>query len=189
MAPRRAARLLRQLRRALRVRASPLLGGCKRAIRLRRRRSAYFSGVKGDPIAATRAGYAEFNAGDVDALSARLVSDFQWHEAAEIPGPKSCEDREEFIRFMRGFDRLWEEFSFEPLEMIPAASSASPPGASGSAQDELVYVKVRARGVGKASAEPVDFLIHHVWRLRDGLFARMDAYLEEYEARDAAGLS
>jgi ketosteroid isomerase-like protein len=35
----------------------------------------------------------------------------------------------------------------------------------------------------------VEFEIHHVWSLRDGLFARMDAYLDEDEAREAAGLA
>jgi ketosteroid isomerase-like protein len=54
--------------------------------------------------------------------------------------------------------------------------------------DQVVYAKVRAHGRGKASEEEVEFDIHHVWRLRDGLFARMDAYLDEGEALEAAGL-
>jgi len=131
--------------------------------------------MTGGLIEATREGYREFNAGDVEALSARLAPDFQWHEAAEIPGPKASEDREEFIRFMRGFDVLWEEFDFEPLELEAPS-------------DDVIYAKVRARGRGKASEEVVEFVIHHVWQLHDGLYSRMDAYLEEDEARQAAGL-
>jgi ketosteroid isomerase-like protein len=127
----------------------------------------------------TRAGYGEFNAGDVEALVARLVPDFQWHEAAEIPGRKSCTNREEFVRYMRGFDLLWDEFAFEPIEL----TEGSDPG-----EDEVVYAKMMLRGRGKASEEEVEILIHHVWRLRDGLFARMDAYMDEHEARRAAGL-
>lgn len=75
----------------------------------------------------------------------------------EIPGPKSSVSRDEFVRFMRGFD---------PID----------------------YAKVRASGRGRASSEAVEFEIHYVWRLRRGLFARMDAYLDEDEPLEAAGL-
>ena len=130
-------------------------------------------------IEKTRAGYGEFNAGDVDALVARLVPEFEWHEAAEIPGRKSCTSREEFVRYMQGFDMLWEEFAFEPLELVEG------PRTDG---HEVVYAKMMLRGRGKASEETVEILIHHVWRVRDGFFARMDAYMDEHEARRAAGL-
>jgi ketosteroid isomerase-like protein len=134
----------------------------------------------GGLIETTQVGYGEFNARDFDALVARLTPDFVWNEAAEIPGPKSSVTRDEFVRFMRGFDRLWDEFRFEPVTL----SKGRPDGDG----DEVVYAKVRACGRGKASEEVVEFDIHHVWRLRDGLFARMDAYLEEGEALEAAGL-
>ena len=123
----------------------------------------------------TRAGYAAFNAGDVDTLVTMLDPRFEWHEAAEIPGVKSASSRDEFVHFMRGFDRLWNEFEFEPLELLPNGT-------------DLVYVRAQAHGRGRASAEVVEFEIHHVWRLERGLFVRMDAYLEADEARAAAGL-
>ncbi len=127
-------------------------------------------------IEATEAGYREFNAGDVEALSARLAPGFQWNEASEIAGPKSCASREEFVHFMRGFPLLWDEFRFEPLELEPGSH-------------ELIYARVRASGRGRASEEAVEFVIHHVWRVENGLYARMDAYLDEHEAREAAGLT
>lgn len=123
----------------------------------------------------TRAGYREFNAGDVDALVLRLAPGFQWNEAAEVAGPKNCANREEFVRFMRGFDLLWDEFNFEPLALETPS-------------DDLIYARLRASGRGKASEEAVEFIIHHVWHLEGGLYTRMDAYLDEYEAREAAGL-
>ncbi len=137
--------------------------------------------MQGGAIDKTRDGYAEFNAGDVEALEARLVPDFQWNEAAEIPGRKSCASREEFVRYMRGFDLLWEEFGFHAVELIPGVADGS--------EHEVVYAKVMARGRGKASDETVEFLMHHVWQLRAGQFARMDAYMDEHEARRAAGLA
>jgi ketosteroid isomerase-like protein len=134
----------------------------------------------GDLIEATRVGYGEFNDRDFEALHARLTPDFVWNEASEIPGPKSSVTRDEFVRFMRGFDRLWDEFRFDPLTLTEGAHDGD--------GDQIVYAKVRAHGRGKASSETVEFEIHHVWRLRQGLFARMDAYLDEGEALEAAGL-
>jgi ketosteroid isomerase-like protein len=128
----------------------------------------------GGNLERTEEGYAAFNAGDVDTLVAMLTPDFEWHEAAEIPGPKSATSREEFVHFMRGFERLWEEFRFEPLELVESG--------------DLVYARMRAVGRGRASEERIDFVIHHVWRIRDGQFARMDAYLDEDEAKAAAGV-
>jgi ketosteroid isomerase-like protein len=132
-------------------------------------------------IETTQVGYSEFNARDFDALFARLTPDFVWNEASEIPGPKSSVSRDEFVRFMRGFDRLWDEFGFDPVTLSVGKLDGD--------GDEIVYAKVRAHGRGKASSERVEFEIHHVWRLRDGLFARMDAYLDEADALEAAGLT
>jgi ketosteroid isomerase-like protein len=125
-------------------------------------------------IEKTRAGYGEFNARDVDALVARLVPDFQWHEAAEIPGRKSCTSREEFVRYMRGFGAVWQEFSLKPEDVT--------------VNGDAVYAKVRVLARGRASEIDVELTVHHVWRKRDGVFIRMDAYLSEHAARAAAGL-
>ena len=127
-----------------------------------------------DPVESARQGYEEFNAGEFDAMAARMAPEFEWHEAREVAGPKSYESREDFLRFVRSFELLWDEFRFEPLEMVAGDG------------DGALYAKVRARGRGKASAEAVEFVIHHVWRVRVGLFVRMDAYLDEDEARAAA---
>ena len=135
----------------------------------------------GGLIETTQVGYGEFNARDFDALFARLTPDFVWNEASEIPGPKSSVSRDEFVRFMRGFDRLWDEFGFDPVTLSVGKLDGD--------GDEIVYAKVRAHGRGKTSSEQVEFEIHHVWRLRDGLFARMDAYLDEADALEAAGLT
>ncbi|MGI9020603.1 MAG: nuclear transport factor 2 family protein [Solirubrobacterales bacterium] len=120
------------------------------------------------------AGYADFNSQDFDSLLARMTEDFSWHEAPEIPGPKASNTRAEFARYVRGFDQLWEEFHFEVSE------TAEGP--------EALYARVVLRGRGKASAHELELEIHHVWRLRDGLFASMTAYLDRDEARAAAGL-
>ncbi len=128
----------------------------------------------GGMIERTKTGYEAFNEGDADTLVAMLTPDFEWHEAAEIPGPKSATSRDDFVHFMRGFERLWEGFRFEPLEITESG--------------DRIYARMRATGRGRASEEQIDFVIHHVWQIREGSFARMDAYLDEVDAKAAAGI-
>ena len=103
-----------------------------------------------------------------------MVADFQWHEAAEVPGRKVCRSADEFAAYMEGFERLWDEFSFELLELAPGAG-------------ETLIATVRGRGRGKASPDAFELTIHHVWRFREGRVARMDAFLDPMDATDAAG--
>jgi ketosteroid isomerase-like protein len=128
----------------------------------------------GPTVQETRDGYAAFNAGDIDRLSSMLDEGFVWNEAREIPGTQHCASREEFVRYMRGFGTLWQEFSLTPLDVTDMG--------------DAIYAKVRARARGRASEIDVELIVHHVWRKRDGVFIRMDAYLSEQAAKAAAGL-
>jgi ketosteroid isomerase-like protein len=118
-------------------------------------------------------GYGAFNRGDVEALLEMMEPDFVWHEAEEVPGRKTAIGRDEFAGYVRGFERLWEDFSFELLELDDLS-------------EDTALAKMRARGRGRASGEPMELVIYHLWRFRNGRVARMDAYLDENEARDAA---
>jgi ketosteroid isomerase-like protein len=120
------------------------------------------------------AGYEDFNARNFESLLARMTEDFSWHEAPEIPGPKAVRTRAEFARYLRGFEQLWDEFHFEVRETEES--------------DDTLYARVLLQGRGRASAHAIDLEIHHVWHLRDGLFASMQAYMDGDEARSAAGL-
>lgn len=119
-------------------------------------------------------GYDAFNRRDTDRLRELMVADFQWNEASEVPGRKVCRSADEFASYTEGFDQLWEEFSFEVLDLEPGAG-------------EAVIAHVRGRGKGKASTHAFELTIHHVWRFRDGRVARMDAFLDRQDALDAAG--
>lgn len=121
-----------------------------------------------------RAGYEEFNRRDFDALLARMTEDFSWHEAPEVPGPPSVSSSAEFAHYLRSFDAFWERFRFEVTELEEA--------------DDSLYARVVLRGRGKRSGADVALEIHHVWGLRGGRFASMRAYLDEGEARAAAGV-
>ncbi len=121
------------------------------------------------------AGYDAFNRRDSARLRELMVEDFQWNEAEEVPGRKVCRSAEEFVAYMEGFDRLWDEFSFELVDLTPGAG-------------DTLLATVRGRGRGKASPDAFELTIHHVWRFRDGCVARMDAFLDERDAADAAGV-
>ena len=125
------------------------------------------------PHAVLTAGYAAFNGRDPDALRELMVDDFRWNEAEEVPGRKQCASADEFAAYMMGFDLLWEEFSFEALELRPIS-------------DDTVIARVVGRGRGKAAGDPVELEIFHVWRFRGGKVARMDAFLDPGLAADAA---
>lgn len=119
------------------------------------------------------AGYDAFNRRDAVRLRELMVDDFQWIEAEQVPGPKGCHSADAFGAYMESFDRLWDEFTFEPLELDPTDGGA-------------IVVRVRGEGRGKASGEPFELVIHHVWRFRDGRVARMDAFLDSTDAAVAA---
>ena len=84
----------------------------------------------------------------------------------------------------RGFDRferlvgeiseVWEEFAFEPEEIIDAG--------------EQVVGIVRARGIGRGSGAQAEDRIGQVWTINDGKVARFRLYPEPADALRAAGL-
>jgi ketosteroid isomerase-like protein len=131
--------------------------------------------VPGEPSASSvlTAGYAAFNRRDADALRDLMVDDFRWNESEEVPGRKECKSAEEFAAYMMGFDLLWDEFSFEPVELRNISG-------------DTTVARVLGRGRGKASRDEVVIEISHVWRFRDGKVARMDAFLDPDQALDAA---
>jgi ketosteroid isomerase-like protein len=130
----------------------------------------------GEPREILDRGYAAFNRRDHDTLFELMEPAFVWHEALEVPGRKAAVGRDDFAGYMRGFDRLWEDFAFEILEVDEMG-------------DEMALAKMRAHGRGRASGEQMELVIYHLWRFRNGRVARMDAYLDEHEARDAAQLA
>lgn len=102
-----------------------------------------------------------------------MVEDFHWQEAEEVPGRKICTSADEFLTYMMGFDRMWTEFEFEIRELEEAGDGA-------------VVATLIGRGRGLTGGSLVEIPIHHVWRFRDGLVCRMDAFLEHDEALAAA---
>jgi hypothetical protein len=118
-------------------------------------------------------GYEAFNRRDFARLEAMVVDDFVWNEAAEVPGRKLCRGRDEFATYMREFTSAWDDFAWEILGGETLA-------------DDTIIARVRGTGHSHKTGSPVEVVVHHVWRLRDGKLARMDAFIDGRRAREHA---
>ena len=89
-------------------------------------------------------------------------------EAGEWPG------REGLLRFarqqMEAFERMW----IEPVEFTDAGES--------------VFVRLRLGGIARHTGISMEFEIFHVIEFRDNKATRLEAHVDEDEARRAAGL-
>lgn len=128
-------------------------------------------GVDNGAMGFLAGGYEAFNRRDFARLEAMVVDDFVWNEAAEVPGRKLCRGRDEFATYMREFTSAWDDFAWEVLGFDLV-------------DPELVIARVRGTGLSHKTGTPVEVVVHHVWRLRDGKLARMDAYIDGRRARE-----
>ena len=90
---------------------------------------------------------------------------------------------EQRIRGRDGFERFWQGLADASQDLRFALEEALP-----APEDQIVAV-VRATGRGRASGVPLDFREAHVWRMREGKAARIDAYLELDDALRAVSLT
>jgi ketosteroid isomerase-like protein len=77
-------------------------------------------------------------------------------------------------RFFEQFNEPWEELSVKPDKVVDAGSQ--------------VLVLLHFRAVGRDGIE-VELPLAHLWTMRDGLAVRMNAFSDQQDALDAAGLS
>ncbi len=105
----------------------------------------------------------------------RLDPEIAMVESQTLPGAASAFGLEAVQRYMKSFNRYWEEIRFEPQEYIDAGA-------------DRVVVVARLVGRGKGSGVPVNRMWAYVWTLRDGRALRMDGYENRAEALAAAGV-
>jgi ketosteroid isomerase-like protein len=105
-----------------------------------------------------------------------LAEDAEWRPAAEIPGPRSYVGREGFVDFMKGWEELFESWTFEVEEAIDAGGGRV-----------VVYVKQAATGRG--SGAQVDMRYASIYEVEYGRIVRISNFLERDHALRAAGLA
>jgi anthranilate synthase/aminodeoxychorismate synthase-like glutamine amidotransferase len=125
-----------------------------------------------EPLDVVRAWIDGFNnGGDTPEL---VHPDFEMTEAAELPGAVHVRGLDELLRYMRGLERNWSSFRWEPRDL--------------EANGERVWMSARLVVTGRQSGVDVDRVWQYVFTVRDGLMLRQDGFDDEAEARRAAGL-
>jgi ketosteroid isomerase-like protein len=114
------------------------------------------------------ASYEAVNRRDIAAAMEALHEDAEWHESGVLPEPDVQTGRDAIGRFLEDFLEQWESFHQEIVETV--------------LEGERVAVFIHLTAVGRGSSAEVDARYAHVWQMRDGLAARVDAYYDRDEA-------
>jgi ketosteroid isomerase-like protein len=120
-----------------------------------------------------RAVYQAFNASS--AIDTALFSpDVEWHNAPEWPGASVHHGIEAVRRDIQRQREAWGEARYEPVEILRAGDKI------------VVFLDVVL--TGRASGAPTGMEAAHVLTLRDGMVARVDAFINREAALAAANL-
>jgi ketosteroid isomerase-like protein len=120
--------------------------------------------VPGEYANLIRSSYGALNRGDVEGALAALHRDAVWNESPELPGADRFEGREEIERFLRGFLEQWDTFHQEVTSVIVEGQRA------------LAMITLTA--VGRESGAGVTARYAHLWTMREGLGAAVDAFYD-----------
>ncbi|HZA59327.1 MAG TPA: nuclear transport factor 2 family protein [Solirubrobacterales bacterium] len=114
------------------------------------------------------ASYEAVNRRDIASAMEALHEDAEWHESGALPEPDVQIGRDAIGRFLEDFLAQWESFHQEIVDTV--------------VEGERVAVFIHLTAVGRGSSAEVDARYAHVWQMRDGLAARVDAYYDRDEA-------
>jgi ketosteroid isomerase-like protein len=115
-----------------------------------------------------RSSYVALNGGDVQRALAALHRDAVWSESRELPGTDEFIGREAIEDFLVGFLEQWDIFEQHVESTV--------------SKGERVLVNIHMNAIGSGSGAEVSARYAHVWTLRDGLGARVDAYYDSEAA-------
>ena len=115
-----------------------------------------------DDIERLKAAYEALGHGDESAALAMLADDCEWRESAELPGADVLRGRDAIAEFLRHFLESWERFEQTVEDVV--------------VEGDRVGLTIHLTAVGAASGVELDTRYAHVWTMRDGLGARVDAY-------------
>ena len=121
-------------------------------------------GVSEADSAQIRASYEALNRGEVEAALEALHPDAVWRESPQLPGGDVFEGRDQISSFLVGFLEQWQVFH----QTIESTVS----------HGDRVCVLIHLNAVGRGSGATVDARYAHLWRIRDGLGAEVDAYYD-----------
>jgi ketosteroid isomerase-like protein len=115
-----------------------------------------------------RASYVALNQGDVQAALDALHREAVWRESPELPGGDDFEGRAAIEQFLEGFLEQWDVFQQRVESTVR--------------RGDRVLVNIHLTAVGRESGAEVSARYVHIWTMRDGRAAEVDAY---YDAETA----
>jgi uncharacterized protein len=131
------------------------------------RRSAAAAATPAD-VARVEASYEALNRRDIDGTIAVLHDDATWEEHSELPEAGSYRGAATIRTFLDQFMESWDAFHQEIEERIVRGPCV------------LLFIHLEARG--KGSGIDVNSRYAHLWQMRDGRGARVDAYYDRDQA-------
>jgi ketosteroid isomerase-like protein len=127
------------------------------------------------PIEVVRRAIEAWGRGDVEGFIAMFAPDCEVTFRPDVPEPGPFHGPDQLRGWAEGFRQAWESQSLEIL-----TSDAS-------GDDVFVVLRLTSHGAGSGIDNVADFAF--VFTVRDGLIARWRGFVEQDEARAAAGLS
>ena len=127
-----------------------------------------------EDVEIVQAMYAAFNAGDAEGALKLLHSNPELHQAPTVVDAEAYIGLEAFLRGTSAFTDSWDEPHVEPQDVEELG--------------DLVLMRVRVSGRGKASGIEMTTEFFHVWAFRDGKPWRCFVRSTRNEALRAAGL-
>lgn len=120
--------------------------------------------------------YADFAAGDIVGVLGAMSPDMEWNEAENFPLADGNPYRGPDAILSGVFARLgseWDGFASHPEEYLDAG--------------DTVVVLGRYGGSYKATGQPIDAQMVHVWRIADGKVTRFDQRVDTLQAARVTG--
>jgi ketosteroid isomerase-like protein len=120
--------------------------------------------------------YELLSRGDIDAWLQDLAEDVELHELPEIPDSAVYRGHEGVRKWAAGVLPLFQSWRWTPEEILYEG-------------DDMLVVRVRIEFVGRGGEVPIEQVLFHVLRYRDGKGSVIQGFLSRREALEAAGLS
>jgi uncharacterized protein len=127
--------------------------------------------VARDNVEILRHAYEALNRGEIDTAMSVLEPEAEWQEHSDLPEADVYRGRDTIRNFLMSFLDSWEKFRQETEELVDGG--------------DRVAVMLRMAGKGKGSGIEVEARYAHLWTMRNGKGARVDAYADCDEALEA----
>jgi ketosteroid isomerase-like protein len=129
-----------------------------------------------DNVELVRGAYAAFAAGDIPAVLELLDPNVEWHQAehnAYWPGKAFIGPQAVLEGVIARIPQDYDGFRIDVRRFVGCG--------------DTVLVECRYGGTAKATGEPVDIQVAHVWDLRDGKVVHWQQYQDTWEAARVFG--